>query len=86
MRIVARDAEYVGISIGNLPDSADRGRICKRFAVTLDWAQGSYTFEYKKKIVDLKVYESAPKDAISLFGDVPAALSGPSIMMPSMSA
>ena len=32
MRIVARDAEYVGISIGNLPDSADRGRICKRFA------------------------------------------------------
>ena len=40
-------------------------------SVTLDWAQGSYTFEYKKKIVDLKVYESAPKDAISLFGDVP---------------
>ena len=38
---------------------------CKN-GVLLDWAQGSYTFEYKNKIIDLKVYESAPEDEITL--------------------
>lgn len=39
--------------------------------VYLDWAQGSYTFEYANKIVNLKVYESAPKDKITLSGEIP---------------
>ena len=42
---------------------------CKN-GVLLDWAQGSYTFEYKNKIIDLKVYESAPEDEITLSGEI----------------
>lgn len=42
---------------------------CKN-GILLDWAQGSYTFEYKNKIVDLKVYESAPEDEITLSGEI----------------
>lgn len=40
--------------------------------VFLDWAQGSYIFEYKNKTVNLKVYEAAPEDEITYSGEMPA--------------
>ena len=39
--------------------------------VLLDWAQGSYLFEYENKIVNLKVYESAPADTLTYTAQVP---------------
>ena len=39
--------------------------------VLLDWAQGSYLFEYENKIVNLKVYESAPEDVLVYTAQVP---------------
>ena len=41
-------------------------------SVFLDWAQGSYIFEYKNKTVNLKVYEAAPEDEITYSGEMPA--------------
>lgn len=41
-------------------------------SVFLDWAQGSYVFEYKNKTVNLKVYEAAPEDEITYSGEMPA--------------
>ena len=43
--------------------------------VLLDWAQGSYLFEYADKIVNLKVYESAPADTLSYTAQVPQRVS-----------
>ena len=43
--------------------------------VLLDWAQGSYLFEYADKIVNLKVYESAPADMLSYTAQVPQRVS-----------
>ena len=43
--------------------------------VLLDWAQGSYLFEYADKIVNLKVYESAPADMLSYTAQVPQIVS-----------
>lgn len=43
--------------------------------VLLDWAQGSYLFEYADKIVNLKVYESAPADMLSYTSQVPQRVS-----------
>ncbi len=43
--------------------------------ITLDWAQGSYIFTYENKTVNLKVYESAPKDSLRVNGMVPGAVS-----------
>ena len=40
--------------------------------VFLDWAQGSYIFEYGAKIVNLKVYESAPADEVIYGGEIPS--------------
>ena len=40
--------------------------------VFLDWAQGSYIFEYGAKIVNLKVYESAPEDKVIYGDEVPS--------------
>lgn len=41
-------------------------------SIFLDWAQGSYIFEYKNKTVNLKVYEAAPEDEITYSGEMPA--------------
>jgi len=43
--------------------------------VLLDWAQGSYLFEYADKIVNLKVYESAPADTLTYTAQVPQTVS-----------
>ncbi len=43
--------------------------------VVLDWSTGSYIFVYKNKTVNLKVYESAPQDSLTVNGKVPAATS-----------
>ena len=43
--------------------------------VLLDWAQGSYLFEYADKIVNLKVYESAPADMLTYTAQVPQTVS-----------
>ena len=43
--------------------------------VLLDWAQGSYLFEYADKIVNLKVYESAPADMLNYTEQVPQTVS-----------
>lgn len=43
--------------------------------VSLDWAQGSYLFEYADKIVNLKVYESAPADTLTYTAQVPQTVS-----------
>ena len=42
--------------------------------VFLDWSQGSYTFEYRTRVVNLKVYESAPKDEVIYGGEIPTEL------------
>lgn len=41
-------------------------------SIFLDWAQGSYIFEYKNKTVNLKVYEAAPENEITYSGEMPA--------------
>ena len=43
--------------------------------ILLDWAQGSYLFEYADKIVNLKVYESAPADTLTYTAQVPQTVS-----------
>ena len=43
--------------------------------ILLDWAQGSYLFEYADKIVNLKVYESAPADMLTYTAQVPQTVS-----------
>lgn len=43
--------------------------------VLLDWAQGSYLFEYADKIVNLKVYENAPADTLTYTAQVPQTVS-----------
>lgn len=43
--------------------------------VLLDWAQGSYLFEYENKIVNLKVYECAPEDTLTYTAQVPQTVS-----------
>ena len=53
--------------------------------VFLDWAQGSYIFEYPNKIVNLKVYEKAPADEITFSGTVPAeGVAGEKLTFPGM--
>ncbi len=39
--------------------------------VLLNWAQGSYRFEFSSKIVDVRVYEYAPEDNTTLLGEMP---------------
>ncbi len=52
--------------------------------VFLDWAQGSYIFKYGAKIVNLKVYESAPEDKVIYGGEVPSVgVAGESMSFPS---
>lgn len=52
--------------------------------VFLDWAQGSYVFEYANKIVNLKVYESAPEDTIKYGGKLPeSGVAGEPLNFPS---
>ncbi len=56
-------------------------------SVYLDWAQGSYQFEYATKIVDVKVYEYAPEDTLNLLGSVPStAVVGVESTFPAMTA
>jgi len=43
-------------------------------SVFLDWAQGSYIFEYKSHVVNLKVYESAPEDKTEMHGAMPSGV------------
>ena len=43
--------------------------------VSLNWAQGSYLFEYADKIVNLKVYENAPADTLTYTAQVPQTVS-----------
>ena len=43
--------------------------------ILLDWAQGSYLFEYDDRIVNLKVYESAPADTLTYTAQVPQTVS-----------
>lgn len=43
-------------------------------SVFLDWASGSYVFEYAEKTVDLKVYESSPIDSFALKTDLEETL------------
>ncbi len=53
--------------------------------ITLNWAQGSYLLEYENKIVNLKVYESAPKDITTLSAEVPATMpAGLATVFPAM--
>ena len=53
--------------------------------VFLDWAQGSYIFEYGAKIVNLKVYESAPADEVVYGGEVPlGGATGEEMIFPSV--
>ncbi len=54
-------------------------------SVFLDWAQGSYIFEYGAKIVNLKVYESAPEDEVIYGGEVPVSgAAGEEMIFPSV--
>ncbi len=59
-----------GLVSARKPDGATISASEKR--VFLDWAQGSYIFEYKNKTVNLKVYEAAPEDEITYSGEMPA--------------
>ncbi len=43
--------------------------------IVLDWAQGSYIFAYENKTVNLKVYECAPEDTLTVSSQVPNAAS-----------
>lgn len=55
--------------------------------VLLDWAQGSYLFEYENKIVNLKVYESAPADTLTYTAQVPQTVAnGVAVQFPGMTA
>ncbi len=44
-------------------------------SVVLDWAQGSYLFQYPGQTVNVKVYEAAPQDTVRFTDTVPAAVS-----------
>lgn len=53
--------------------------------IVLDWAQGSYLFEYPEKIVNLKVYESAPSDTMTYTAQVPQTVSnGVAVQFPGL--
>lgn len=55
--------------------------------VFLDWAQGSYVFEYAEKNVNLKVYESAPEDIIEYGDELPEyGVAGTPLTFPSVKA
>ncbi len=55
--------------------------------VYLNWASGSYIFEYENKIVNLKVYESAPADKTELKGEIPFSVpAGKETVFPGYSA
>ena len=55
--------------------------------VLLDWAQGSYLFEYADKIVNLKVYESAPADNLIFTSKVPQTVAnGVATQFPGLTA
>ena len=55
--------------------------------VLLDWAQGSYLFEYEDKIVNLKVYESAPADTLTYTAQVPQTVAnGVAAQFPGLTA
>ena len=52
-------------------------------SVYLNWASGSYTFVYSKKIVKVKVYEEMPTDNVVYSFDVPTeAISGVELDFP----
>ncbi len=43
--------------------------------IVLDWAQGSYVFTYPSKTVNVKVYELAPADNVTVKGQLPETVS-----------
>ena len=51
--------------------------------VFLDWASGSYIFNYGSYNINLKVYEESPMDVIEYFGDLPTIIAGYTYELPS---
>ena len=51
--------------------------------IFLDWASGSYIFNYGSYNVNLKVYEESPTDEIEYFGDLPTIIAGYTYELPS---
>ena len=55
-------------------------------SIYLDWASGEYIFEYSTKIINLKVYETAPEDTITYLSEIPTEMnSGEEIVFPKVS-
>lgn len=71
-----------GFTGGKTPKGEIIEKTCA--SVFLDWASGSYVFEYTDKTVSLKVYEKAPADEIRLAFDMPESVTtGETVSLPS---